>query len=57
MFVQKVPDVLYWWARIAGASPRGYGRWVPTLCLDRTEAIFYMETVYPGSYVKEWTRL
>jgi hypothetical protein len=45
-----------WWARVA-VSHDSYGRWIPTGCTDKLEAIDYMAT-YPGErQVKEWLQL
>lgn len=47
-----------WWARVnQGDTKDKYGRWVPTGCTDKNEAVEYMR-VYPGMrLVVEWLLL
>lgn len=46
---------LYWWARVS--SHDAYGKWIPTGCVNKDDAIEYMK-VYPGErHVREWLQL
>lgn len=43
----------HWWVRLGSV---GYGRWVPTGCLDLDAAMDYIETYFKDE-VREWLQL
>lgn len=47
----------HWWARTRDGVGKDYGRWVPTGQVDLDEAKWYMKTLYPNLFIKEWLQL